>query len=371
MCLGTNHRPPADWLAKANRDWQWCPSWDLPNFQRAMALLRLLCLLPFLGPDKLKAIFRIALSRKGFKNKMIAFYLLMPLINSKSDLVYFPWILAADGYIEWFQINHIPIVVSLRGSMINVDPLVPGSGENVQLALRRVFESSTVVHGVSQDILNTARQYGLDADKAGVIHPAVDPDYFFPLENKSANARFTLITTGSLIWRKGYEYALLTLRDLIDQGVDAEYHIIGDGPERQRILYTVQDLDLQDRVVLHGKLRPEEVRTWLQQADAFLLSSLSEGIANALLEAMSCGLPVVTTDCGGMSEAVSDGIEGFVIPTRHPRAAADALVKLCKDETLRRKMGAAGRDRVQKEFNSKEQIDLWVNLLNHARRALP
>jgi colanic acid/amylovoran biosynthesis glycosyltransferase len=297
-----------------------------------------------------------------------AFYGLVPLANIKTDLVYFPWVLAADRYMDWFQANQVPVVVSLRGSMVNVAPLVPVAGENVQHTLRQVFERSTAVHCVSQDIFNTSLRYGLDPARTRVIRPAVDPDMFFPLENKPANARFTVITTGSLIWHKGYEYALMTLSNLVDKGVDAEYHIIGEGPERQRVLYTIQDLGLQDRVILHGKLPPEEVRNRLQQGDVFMLSSLSEGIANALLEAMSCGLPVVTTDCGGMREAVSDGIEGFVVPTREPEAAADALAKLSRDPALRAKMGNAGRARVQREFSLKQQIDLWIDLLTNAEK---
>ena len=205
--------------------------------------------------------------------------------------------------------------------------------------------------------------YGLDRERARVIRPAVDPEMFFPLENKPANARFTVVTTGSLIWRKGYEYALMTLRNLVDKDVDAEYHIVGEGPDIQRILYTVQDLDLQGRVNLHGKLPPAEVRRWLQQSDVFLLSSLSEGISNAVLEAMSCGLPVVTTDCGGMREAVLDGIQGFVVPTRDPQAAADALARLYREPALRKKMGVAGRERVQNEFNADYQIDRWIELI--------
>ena len=68
---------------------------------------------------------------------------------------------------------------------------------------------------------------------------------------------------------------------------------------------------------------------------------------------MSCGLPVVVTDCGGMKEAVTDGVEGFVVPVRDPEAMADALLQLFKDSELRAKMGKAARQRVIKEFPAK------------------
>ena len=116
------------------------------------------------------------------------------------------------------------------------------------------------------------------------------------------------------------------------------FEIIGDGPDRQRVLYTIHDLGLQECVRLLGKLAPDEVLHRLQQADAFLLSSLSEGISNAALEAMACGVPVVTTDCGGMREAVTDGEEGFVVPVRDAESMANALMKLAGDAGLRERM---------------------------------
>jgi len=94
----------------------------------------------------------------------------------------------------------------------------------------------------------------------------------------------------------------------------------------------------------------------------FLLSSLSEGISNAALEAMACGLPVVTTDCGGMREAVTDGIEGFVVPVRDPEAMAEALLRLWKDPELRRRMGEAARERVLREFRLDQQISAFLAL---------
>ena len=88
----------------------------------------------------------------------------------------------------------------------------------------------------------------------------------------------------------------------------------------------------------------------------FLLSSVSEGISNAALEAMACGLPLVTTDCGGMREAVRDGIDGFVVPLRDPRAMAAALARLARDEGLRQTMGNAARQRIVEHFSIETQI---------------
>jgi colanic acid/amylovoran biosynthesis glycosyltransferase len=117
---------------------------------------------------------------------------------------------------------------------------------------------------------------------------------------------------------------------------------------------------------LHGRLKPEEVRDKLQQADAFLLSSLSEGISNAVLEAMACGLPVVTTDCGGMREAVTTNVEGFVVPVRESEQMSQALATLCEDAALRTRMGRAARKRVLQEFTLSQQVSNFAALCENA-----
>jgi colanic acid/amylovoran biosynthesis glycosyltransferase len=221
------------------------------------------------------------------------------------------------------------------------------------------------VHCVSDEIRHNAERLGMPAHKARVIRPAVDPTLF----QMSPNVQYKqtqvlrLVTTGSIIWRKGMEYLIHGLALARQNGVDARLEIIGDGPERERVLYTALDLGIEDCVKVLGALPPSRVRDRLQQADVFVLSSLSEGISNAVLEAMACGLPIITTDCGGMREAVDDGVEGLVIPTRDARATADALRKLASGSTLRQTMGAAARLRIEREFTLEKHIDAWMNML--------
>jgi glycosyltransferase involved in cell wall biosynthesis len=206
-------------------------------------------------------------------------------------------------------------------------------------------------------------ELGLDPSKACVIRPAVDADFFQPATQKRDRSRFTLVSTGSLVWRKGYEYSLQAVRKLIDAGVETEYHILGQGPDRQRLLFTIHDLGLQGQVFLHGSLPREQVREWLQKADTFVLASLSEGISNSVLEAMACGLPVVTSNCGGMSEAITEGVEGYLIPPRDPDALAAALLHLSRHPQLAEEMGISGRARVLIQFDLQRQVRLWLNIL--------
>jgi len=251
--------------------------------------------------------------------------------------------------------------VSNRGSHVNVAPHILQK-EKVGQRLQIVFDKATAVHCVSEDILQAAFAFGLAPEKAKIIRPAIDPHFFTLPAEKPDTAVFHLITTGALIWRKGYEYALLTVRQLVDAGVPVHFDIIGDGEERLRLLYTIQDLELTEHVTWHGRLAPEEVRDRLQQADVFILSSLSEGISNAVLEAMGCGLPIVTTAVGGMSEAVRHEREGYLVPPRAPAEMAAKLQLLWADAELRRRLGQAARQRICAEFTLDDQVNQFIKL---------
>jgi len=222
------------------------------------------------------------------------------------------------------------------------------------------------VHCVSEATRHDACRLGLHPAKATVIRPAIESNLFRPATApRSKDGVFSVVTVGTLIWVKGHEWALQAIRRVADSGINVRFDIIGDGPDRQRVLYTMADLHLVDRVRCLGRLAPEEVLRRVQQADAFLLSSLSEGISNAVLEAMSCGVPVVTTECGGMREAVTDGVEGFVAPVRDEEELAKGLLRLAGDSQMRQRMGQAGRARIEREFRLDRQIEQWLQLFRH------
>jgi len=360
--LSGGKSPPKNWLSTGNRHWVWSPSWNIPGWRRFLNLLLMAINLFGARYIRIKRLLQLVRNEPGFKSKIYLLYKLLPIINCDQEIVYFPWVYAAEDYIPWFESNGQSVIVSLRGSMVNVYPFSKENAFEISSKLSAVLNSVSAVHCVSRDIEKEGIKFGLDIEKSKVIRPAVDPIFFSPDVKSTNNNRIKLITTGSLIWIKGYEYLLLALKALIEIGIDAELHIIGEGDDYGRILYTSEDLGLEENVFLHGKLPPEKVRDILQTSDIFVLSSLSEGISNAVLEAMSCGLPIVTTDCGGMREAVTDGIEGFVVPVREPKAMANAIEKLAKDVRLRKQMGKAGRQRILKEFVLDDQVDAFINL---------
>jgi glycosyltransferase involved in cell wall biosynthesis len=214
---------------------------------------------------------------------------------------------------------------------------------------------------VSESLRREALAWGLEPAKARVIRPAVNPDAFRP-GGRNGHEELRLVMVSELRWEKGYEYALQAVRELIEADVPVRLELMGDGPpanesERRRIVHTVSDLGLDRHVELTGAVRPAEVSRRLAAADVLVQASLAEGIPNSVLEAMACGRPVVTTDVGGVVEAVRDGVEGLVVTPREPGAMAGALRRLWREPDLRERMGAAGRERIRAAFTLERQLE--------------
>jgi len=273
----------------------------------------------------------------------------------KADIIHFEWITAAMDYEKWLPILHCPYVVSCRGSQVKVRPHVPGN-EALTQGMAQVFHRARAVHCVSKAMEREAQRYGLEKTKSYVIYPAVDFEFFAPPKQAVArDGAYQVVSCGNLLWVKGYEYALLAIHRLKTWGVPVHYTIIGNGPEYNRILYTVDDLGLSEQVTLLGQLAPEAVRRQLHSAHVFLLSSLSEGVSNSVLEAMACGLPIVTSDCGGLHEVIEDGREGFVVPVRNHRLMAEKMLVLWNTPHLCHQMGRLGRERIVQQLGLKQQ----------------
>lgn len=355
-CAG---QPDAGWRNLPGLTLLATPAWKGSRAQRIGRIARWSARAALRSPRELSAI--ASTLQGGVEEVLRRLHRLLPLLGHRPDVVYFPWNHAAVHYEALFDLG-VPVVISCRGTQVNVDPHVP-TLSHITEDLRRTFAKAAAVHCVSQHILDEARQYGLDPAKARVIRPAVDTRDFTPTpRSRRASGRVRMVTTGALIWRKGIEYLLMALRMLLDRGVDAELVVIGDGKERSRAEFTARDLGVVQHVEMLGRKPPGEVLAELRRADVFVLSSLSEGISNAVLEAMACGVPVVTTDCGGMLEAIQPERDGMVVPVRDPKAMADAIETLARDGDLRRRIGAAGRERVVNHFDLAAQVRQYADL---------
>lgn len=207
---------------------------------------------------------------------------------------------------------------------------------------------------------------GLPAHRVSVAYNGIPIDRFdrtFSTEERAEARRemgvepgeLLLIQVARLDYLKDHATALRALRRLADRAPEARLVLVGEGPEESTIRALIAELGLEDRVRALG-LR-KDVPRLLAAADVALLTSVSEGIPLTLIEAMAAGLPVVSTNVGGVAEVVVDRLTGLLAPSGDDDALAEAVASLADAPEARRRMGALGRERAHELFSDSRMHD--------------
>lgn len=176
---------------------------------------------------------------------------------------------------------------------------------------------------------------------------------------------------GRLSWKKGYDVALAAFAQLRDALPGVRVDIVGDGELRADLEARAQSLGLGNTVRFLGQRR--DVPELMRGFDCFVLSSLIEGMPNALLEAMAVGRPVVTTSAGGSAEVVVDGECGLVVPPGDAAAIARAVESLLRDPQRARTFGERAERRVRESFSLEAMLRSFDELYTSelARAGVP
>ena len=142
---------------------------------------------------------------------------------------------------------------------------------------------------------------------------------------------------------KGINLLIRACRRISQENIPIQCHIIGDGPEEDSLKKLANSLDMSSQIVFHGAMPKDRVAAFLPQCDAFVLPSYAEGMSNAALEAMACGLPLMLTDTGGSRELVDEN--GAVVQTGNDEALAVQLIEWLSHPDSMREMGKRSRER--------------------------
>jgi len=239
-----------------------------------------------------------------------------------------------DGYAatllgKWLK---IPVTITLRGTEV---PLSKISGRKTRLLT--ALKNATRVFSVSDSLKQHVVSLGAEGDKVRVIGNGIDIVKFYPLAKTVARAELNipedakvLVSVGGLVDRKGFHRVIEVLPALVVRYPKLIYLIVGgDSPEgniRERLEHQVKMLKLENNVRFLGAYPSERLKVPLSSADLFVLATANEGWANVFLEAMACGLPVITTEVGGNKEVVNDPRLGTVVPFGDSAALLAALL---------------------------------------------
>ena len=238
-----------------------------------------------------------------------------PLINNKPDIFHIQWAKSLSFWYFLKEIFEIKIIVSLRGAHINYSPLVD---KKLALNYKKLFPKVNAFHAVSNAIAVESLKYGANQKNIKVIYSGIDISLIKSLEKKEVinEGMFKFISVGRHHWKKGYDSSISAFKKLLKDHNNIEYQIIALNKPSEEILYLIDDLGIKKNIILKSLTSQKEVYKEMLRSDCLILPSVEEGIANVVLESMSLGLPVISSDCGGMKKVIKNNYNGFNFRSR-------------------------------------------------------
>lgn len=246
---------------------------------------------------------------------------------------------------------------------------------------KKLMERSDALIAVSKYTVNElTKLYGINKNKIHVIYNGVDVERFKPRAKRiELRSEFGLdpnkkvvLFVGRLYHRKGLETLLKAVPPVLKEFTNVKFVISGTGfkQKKESLRNLAKELDVEDHVRFLGYVPDDKLPFLYSASDIFVLPAIYENFPFAILEAQATGLPVISTNVGGIPEFLVDNENGFVIEPRNPTQLTQKVLTLLQDSKLAKKMGDCGRKLIEEQFDwrliTRQVIDLYHKLLENA-----
>ncbi|MDT8898589.1 glycosyltransferase family 4 protein [Thermanaerothrix sp. 4228-RoL] len=215
---------------------------------------------------------------------------------------------------------------------------------------------------VSKSVLQNIKKYWgqrFAKRQPAVIYNSIPIPYNIPTRTSREQNKFIIGTAARLIEHKGIRYLIEAASIVCQQIPDVKFLIAGEGELRGALQDLILQKGLTDIVFLLGQ--HPHIYEFLSQLDLFVLPSLLEGLPTVILESMAAGVPVIATNIPGTDELIEDGIDGWLVPPRDPKALAEKIIFALRSPHLRTQVSEAGRKKVE-HFSIDKVADQYIAL---------
>ena len=256
----------------------------------------------------------------------------------------------------------LPYVVSVHGLDAYSTAQVKGrAGEWCRRISQRVYHSSRRVICISERAREQVLEGAGRSCRTSVVYNGVDPEMFSPASEPLPTAPLVL-SVGNLIAIKGHDLLIRAVASLASEFPELALEIIGDGPERFRLLALAQQLQVSGRVRFLGRQSRHQVAAAMSRCTVFALPSRYEGLGCVYLEAMEAGKPVIGCRGQGIAEIIQHGSNGFLVGPDNEQELALALSMLLRDPVRRRNLGAAARETILDRLTLAQQAESLLRI---------
>ncbi len=236
------------------------------------------------------------------------------------------------------------------------------------LADRLLAKKTDVIIANTFAARNYMLSYKIPEKKIRVIHNGIDPkSYDFSATKGEIRKQLSIPqdkvligTVGRMMPQKNHFMFVEVAREILRKRNDVHFVLVGDGELRQNIEALISKYGLCEMFTLTGQR--DDIPQLLRAFDIFILTSLWEGLPNVIMEAMCARLPVVATDVGGVSELISPGENGFLVPPNDINSMVRDINKLIDSAKLRSDFGLSGRSKIERQFSLKNTYDLYSSI---------
>lgn len=284
-------------------------------------------------------------------SKMIGKYILEKINIDKIDIIHsrFTYL---DGYgtLNVCKKFEIPLVVDVHGAGAFGDFL---DRLTIRKKQKKTLDFADKILCVAKWQIDAGIQRGIPEDKLQCVPLGVDMELFkkgdtdlIKKELFIQNDTKIVLYVGQLIPRKGLNYLIESIPNILNKHKNIIFIIIGTGSHKKYLINLCLQKNIQKSVQFLGGIDISQLIKWYSIADIFVLPSLKEGRPIVIYEAMSCELPIIATDAGGVSEQVENGYNGFVVKPGDSKALADNIAYLLENEDLRKNMCRNSRKRI-------------------------
>jgi glycosyltransferase involved in cell wall biosynthesis len=260
-----------------------------------------------------------------------------------------------------------PFVVSAWGSDVLINPK-----ESIILkkAVKFAFKKADLITCDAEHMIEELVSIGTNPKKITLSYFGTDIQKFNP-EQKSEKLGEklgvlnspTIISIRNLTPIYNVESLIKAIPIVLKEVPEAKFVIAGRGSQEEKLEQLAKSLGVSDSIRFVGFIAQEELPEYLASADIYVSTSLSDaGLAASTAEAMACGLPVVITDFGDNSKWVEDGVNGFIVPLKAPKALAEKIIYLLENEDIRREFGMRNKKIIEERNNYYKVMEKMENI---------
>lgn len=239
--------------------------------------------------------------------------------------------------------------------------------------IKFIVEKSFKTVIISSATLKACLDSGLKREKLEIIPYGVDTKFFKPINTQKYDDQFQILAVGYLIERKGFEYLIKAIQNVLQEHKNIKLKIVGSGPLETKLQILIKELKLDNNIQILKNVTDGDLLKLYNSSDLFVLPSIvdsqgnTEGLGLVLLEAMACKLPVIGSNIGGIPDIIQDHKTGLLVPQKDIFEISKAINCLIKDRKFSKKLAINGYNMVRTEFSWEKIAQSYIKIYENQR----